>query len=62
MNKKEVLLVLKEMRNACAVCFRVIASNNLVKEFEEELVRTKIKPGFGVRCQNLIKKLEKGDK
>jgi hypothetical protein len=62
MKTKEVLPILKEMRDACAACFRVIASNNLVKEFEEELVRKKIKPGFGVRCQDLIKKLEKGGK
>jgi hypothetical protein len=58
MSKLKVALD-KEMRDACAACFRVIASNNLTEELEEELVRTEIEPGFGVRCQNLIKKLEK---
>jgi len=62
MNTREVLPILKEMRDIYAICFRVIAYNNLIEEFEKELVRIKIKPGFGIRCQNLIKKLEKGDK
>ena len=49
---------LKEMRNACATCFRVIARHELAEELEEELVTSNIKEGFGFRFQQLIKKLD----
>jgi hypothetical protein len=58
-NKKEILLVLKEMRDACAACFRVIAiDDKSVRLLSVALKEAKIKEGFGGRCQDLIKKLE----
>jgi len=57
MNKTDIKC-LKEMRNACAACFRVIARHELAEELEEELVLSNIKEGFGFRFQELIKKFE----
>jgi hypothetical protein len=59
-NKKEILLVLKEMRDACAACFRVIGMDHKsVRLLNVALKEAKIKEGFGMRCQELIKKLER---
>ena len=60
MDKKEIIGVLKEMWAANAACFRVIVfQNGLVDELEVEYKRIGVKDGFGLRCQNLIDKLEK---
>jgi hypothetical protein len=49
----------KEMREAAAACFRVIASvPNLIQELEKELHRVGISDGFGERIQEVIKKAE----
>ena len=57
-NNTEIIEILKEMREACAACFRVIARYDLSAELGHELGETIVKDGFGVRCQKLIKKLE----
>lgn len=49
---------LKEMRNACAACFRVIARHELAEELETELILANVKEGFGLRFQNAIKAIE----
>ena len=57
MNKKH-LDCLKEMREACAACFRVIARHELAEELETELTTSNVKKGFGVRFQDMIKEIE----
>ena len=57
--KQEIIDCLKEMREVCAACFRVIDNASMgVVLLEYELNKLGIKGGFGLRCQNLIKKLE----
>lgn len=58
MNKKLIIATLKEMREACGACFRVITRHELAEDLENELLLMDVKNGFGVRCQNLIKELE----
>ena len=58
MDKAEIIACLKEMREACAACFRVIYLRGLTEALEAEMLSTAVKDGFGVRCQDLIKKLE----
>ena len=55
---RESLNCLKEIRDACAACFRIIGKYELARELEDELLEAGIKKGFGVRFQELIKKLE----
>lgn len=63
-DKQEIIDCLKEMREANAACFRVIANRiKSVNELEQELAQVRAetgycKDGFGARCQDLIKKLE----
>jgi len=58
MDKEEIIRSLKEMREVCAVCFRIIGQTDKeVDLLEDELNRIGIKHGFGLRCQELIKKL-----
>lgn len=57
MNKTKIKL-LKEMRDACAACFRVIARHGLAKELEIELTISYVEKGFGVRFQKLIDELD----
>lgn len=59
MNKKEIISCLKEMREACAACFRVIGRHELTGVLETEFHKTIVQNGFGVKCQKLIEKLEK---
>ncbi len=59
--RMEIIACLKEMREACAACFRVIYSGHLSHDLGKELTVLKIKDGFGIRCQELIRKLQ-GDK
>ncbi len=56
--RMEIIACLKEMREACATCFRVIYNGHLEHELRKELNLSKIKDGFGIRCQKLIKKME----
>ena len=60
MNKKH-LDCLKEMREACAACFRVIARHELAEELEIELTLANVEKGFGVRFQDMIKTKEGKD-
>ena len=55
----EIIEVLKEMREACAACFRVIDRYDLSAELGHELGETIVGDGFGVRCQEMIKRLDK---
>ncbi len=55
---EEIITTLKEIREGCAACFRVIADGGLDRQLEIELRRSGIKFGFGTRCQDLISKLE----
>lgn len=57
MNKTKIES-LKEMRNACAACFRVIARHGLGEELEIELTISYVEKGFGVRFQKLIDELD----
>jgi hypothetical protein len=54
----ETIGCLKEMREACAACLRVLYIEGLVDEIENEWKKIGIKRGFGKRCQELIAKLE----
>jgi uncharacterized protein YqfB (UPF0267 family) len=60
----EIIKTLKEMREACAACFRVISNNeSMVLLLDAHLKEIGVEDGFGVRCQDLIEKLEqKGGK
>ena len=49
--------LLKEMREACAACFRVIAQTEdptIMERFDAELSKCGVKEGFGVRTQDFI--------
>lgn len=59
-NNAEIIEVLKEMREACAVCFRVIDRYDLSAELGMELGETIVEDGFGKRCQEMINRLQKG--
>ena len=52
----------KEMREACAACFRIIAWRGSSKKLESVLRESGVRSGFGVRCQKVIAKLEAGRK
>ena len=57
----EVIKCLKEMREAFAAMFRAVYETSAwetLDAFELEMERLRIEPGFGVRCQELINKLE----
>lgn len=55
----EIIKTLKEMREACAACFRVISNNeSMVLLLDAHLKEIGVEDGFGVRCQDLIYKLE----
>jgi hypothetical protein len=59
----EIIHTLKEMREVCAACFRVIyfadgGVDYLINGMEVEFKRLGIDNGFGKRCQDLIEKLE----
>jgi hypothetical protein len=61
---QEVRKSLIEMREVSAALFRIIFESddpNLVDKFEAEMKRLQIKEGFGVRCQEAIKKLPSGE-
>ncbi len=57
--KPEIINSLKEMREVTALCFRIIEAYSLVDVLELRLKRLKIKDGFGIRCQELISKLQR---
>jgi len=46
-----------EMRKVAALCFRIIADNELMDEFELHLRENHIKNGFGVRANDALAKL-----
>jgi hypothetical protein len=55
--------LLKEMREACAACMRVIAQTpdpTIMDRLGVELRRSGVSEGFGVRTQNFIAANEKG--
>ena len=59
MNSSDVLLAsLKEMREALAAAMRVILTYGMTQEFDTELRRIGMKPGFGVRAEDIIKHFE----
>jgi len=60
--KEEIITILKEMRNACAACFRVVHDGKLSLQLEKELNKSKIQYGFGLRCQKLIDRLDRINK
>lgn len=49
---------LKEVREACAACARAIVRRGILETFEEEAHAVGVKPGFGVRAQEEIARLE----
>lgn len=57
----ELLESLMEMREACAACFRVIATQEgLVDAAEREFTSARLREGFGVRAQDAIAKASEG--
>jgi hypothetical protein len=60
--KASMIESLKEMREACAACFRVIAKRSeTIDEAEAEFSRIGLKEGFGGRCQDVIAEAERSD-
>lgn len=68
--ESELVVSLKELRDACAAAMRVLADcdamklagaekDSLPERFGDELERSGVNPGFGVRAQSLIDKAEK---
>ena len=59
-DSNELLAACKELRDACAACFRVIARHDmdLFKEFDSEWRLSGITHGFGVRADRAIAKAE----
>ncbi len=57
----ELLECLREMRDACAICFRVIAGAGLADAVDAEFRRCGMKEGFGVRAGDAIAKAEGSD-
>ena len=56
----ELLASCKELREACAACFRVIARvPNLSEKLEVELRVAGVEKGFGKRAGDLISKVER---
>lgn len=61
LNGNEILSVLREMRESMAACFRIMGEcgdETLPIKLQSELHALGIAPGFAVRCQDLISKLE----
>jgi hypothetical protein len=56
----KLLRVAKELREACAACFRVICDHGAIDAVEAELKRIGIKDGFGKRAQDTIAEVENG--
>jgi len=58
----DLLACLKEMREACASCFRVIAvtdvPDNLIPLLQAELKESGVADGFGLRADAAIAKAE----
>jgi hypothetical protein len=54
----EILACLKTMREVCAAGFRIAADHGLGECLGDELMSLGIEAGFGVRCQDLIARLE----
>lgn len=54
-----LLSSLKEMRDACAICFQIIFYHDLSVELDAKLSQTGIQPGFGVRAREAIEAYEK---
>ncbi len=55
----EFIASLKEMREVCAACFRVLSQfPETSLHFEAEMENLQLPDGFGVRAQELIKKSE----
>lgn len=63
MNRDDIIKSLNEMRDVCACSLRFIATKHLADDFCELLDITMpwLKKGFGIRCQDLIDRLEKGE-
>jgi len=54
----EMLEALMELREACAACFRIIAQEpGLATKLDEEFQRIGLNPGFGVRAQDVVRKV-----
>ena len=58
---EELLASLKEMREACAACFRVIAKHKLSEDAEDEFILSGLRKRFGVRTGAAIAKAETHD-
>ena len=58
-NKAEIIACLKEMREACAALMRVCAIAGVIDDAIEESHRSGVRDGFGVRCKELIERLER---
>lgn len=58
--QEELLNSLEEMVTACKCAFRAIATDSsCVDRFDAELRNAGVKEGFGVRAQDLIKRIKK---
>jgi len=58
--REQLIAGLKEMREACAACFRVIIRYpGAAQQLDEELAKAGVPPGFGVAVQTLIAAAEK---